>query len=462
MASHILTDGAAPHVRRRWYRQLYVWVLVAMVLGAATGLIAPNIGTSLEILGDSFVSLLTMLLGPIVFCMVVGGIAAVADLRQVGKVALRSILYFEVVTTVALLLGLVVVNIVRPGSGLNVSASSLTLSKDVAAKAELAQSQSWTHYFTQLIPDNVVASFADGAILQILVFSVLVGLALAVLGERARPVARGIELLNDVVFTVVRFVTYLAPIGVFGAMAYTTGHFGASMLGGLVRLILTFYGTAVLFIVVVLGGILLLMGLNPVRTLRYFTDEVLLALGASSSEVAIPGIVRKLENVGVSKGTAGISVSAGYSFNLDGTCIYLTLATMFIAQAMGINLSFGQQVIILSVMLLSSKGTAGVTGGGFVMLAATVSSLGLIPVAGVMLVFGVDRFMSECRAVVNVLGNAVAGLVVSCWQGEITPAGANSITSGRAPGALTDPEGDQLEPPPPVGLHESPAPSITG
>jgi aerobic C4-dicarboxylate transport protein len=437
--------GGRTQARGRWYRQLYVWVLIGMVLGAATGLIAPKFGKSLEILGDSFVSLLTMLLGPIIFCMVVGGIGAVANLRQVGKVALRSVLYFEVVTTIALLLGLVVVNLVRPGAGLNIAAGSLAISDDVAEKTAAGESLQWTHYFTQLIPENIVKSFADGALLQVLFFSVLMGVAIAVLGERARPVARGIQTLNEILFTVVRFVTYAAPVGVFGAMAFTTASFGASLLGALVTLVLTFYGTAIVFVVVVLGAVLLLVGFAPMRTFRYFKDEVLLALGASSSEVAIPGIVRKLENVGVSKGTAGISVSAGYSFNLDGTCIYLTLATMFIAQALGIHLSFGQQVVMLLVMLLSSKGTAGVTGGGFVMLAATISSLGLIPVAGVMLVFGVDRFMSECRAVVNVLGNAVAGLVVSRWQGEIQPAQVGAIMSGSKPGVLAEPPERAIE-----------------
>jgi aerobic C4-dicarboxylate transport protein len=438
MADQSTAPPAAAPARTPWYRQLYVWVLVAMVLGAVTGLLAPEVGASLEVLGDTFVSLLTMVLGPIIFCMVVGGIAAVADLRQVGKVALRSIVYFEIVTTIALVLGLFVVNLVRPGAGMGVDAGSLTVSEEVAERAEAGQALEWTDYFTQLVPENIVGSFAEGAILQILFFSVLFGIALAVIGEPARPIARGIERLSQVLFRVVRFVTYAAPIGVFGAMAATTGQFGAATIGALLALIATFYGTSLVFVLVVLGGVLLMVGLSPVRTYRYFKAEVLLALGASSSEVAIPGIVRKLENLGVSKGTAGISVSAGYSFNLDGTCIYLTLSTMFIAQALGIELSIGEQVLLLLVMLLSSKGTAGVTGGGFVMLTTTVSSFSLIPVSGVMLVFGIDRFMSECRAVVNALGNAVAGLVISRWQGEIRPADVRAIMSGREPGLVTE------------------------
>jgi aerobic C4-dicarboxylate transport protein len=424
--------------RRRWYRRLYVWVLVGMALGAATGLVVPEFGRSLEVLGDTFVRLLTMLLGPIIFCMVVGGIAAVANLRQVGKVALRSIVYFEVVTTVALLLGLAVVNVVQPGAGMGVDAAALTLSDDVAERADAARSLEWTDYFTQIVSHNIVGSFAEGAVLQILFFAVLFGIALAVIGEPARPIARGIDRLSQVLFTIVRLVTYAAPVGVFGAMAYTMGTFGAATLGALLELIGTFYVTSVVFVVVVLGSVLIMVGLNPLRTFRYFRSEILLALGASSSEVAIPGIVRKLENVGVSKGTAGISVSAGYSFNLDGTCIYLTLSSVFIAQALGIDLSFGDQIVMLLVMLLSSKGTAGVTGGGFVMLMTTVSSLPFIPVSGVMLVFGIDRFMSECRAVVNALGNAVAGIVIARWQGETTAAGISAIMSGRRAGVVGD------------------------
>ncbi|MFC4562453.1 cation:dicarboxylate symporter family transporter [Nocardiopsis mangrovi] len=426
-------------IRRGWYRRLYVWVLAGMVLGAATGLIAPEFGRSLEVLGDTFVSLLTMVLGPIIFCMVVGGIAAVADLRQVGKVALRSIVYFEIVTTIALVLGLSVVNLVRPGDGMGVDADALTVSDEVAEGTEAGRDLHWTDYFTQLVPDNIIGGFAEGAVLQVLFFAVLFGIALVVIGEPARPIARGIESLSRVLFTIVRFVTYAAPVGVFGAMAYTTGSFGAATIGALLKLIATFYATSAVFVVVVLGSVLLLAGLNPLRVLRYFRSEVLLALGASSSEVAIPGIVRKLENVGVSKGTAGISVSAGYSFNLDGTCIYLTLSAMFIAQALGIDLSFGEQLLLLAVMLLSSKGTAGVTGGGFVMLTTTVSSLSMIPLSGVMLVFGIDRFMSECRAVVNALGNAVAGLVIARWQGEITAADATAIMSGRGQGRAAGP-----------------------
>ncbi|WP_226366454.1 cation:dicarboxylate symporter family transporter [Pseudonocardia sp. ICBG162] len=429
---------SAGHPRTPWYRQLYVWVLAGMALGALTGLVEPAFGRSLEFLGDAFVGLLTMVLGPIILCMVVGGIASVASLRQVGAVALRSIVYFEVVTTAALVLGLLAVNLVRPGAGMGADAGALALDPDVEQHIETGRAVEWTDHLTQIVPDNVVGSFAEGAVLQILLFAVLFGIALAVIGEPARPVARGIEQLSRVLFTVVRFVTYAAPVGVFGAMAYTTGTFGAATIGSLLALVATFYVTSIVFVVVVLGSVLLLVGLHPLRTFRYFRSEILLALGASSSEVAVPGIVRKLENAGVSKGTAGITVSAGYSFNLDGTCLYLTLSSVFIAQALGIDLSIGDQIVMLLVMLLSSKGTAGVTGGGFVMLTTTVSSLPFLPVSGVMLVFGIDRFMSECRAVVNALGNAVAGLVVSRWQGETTAADVTAIMSGRRPGLLPE------------------------
>jgi aerobic C4-dicarboxylate transport protein len=432
-----VSRGVVSLRKPRWYQRLYVWVLIGMTAGIAVGFLAPGFGASLEPVGDGFIALITMLLGPIVFCMVTAGIAAVGDLRRLGAVALRSLVYFEVVTVVAMLLGLVAVNLVRPGADLRVDAASLEVSESASDRISAATGLHWSDYFIQLIPSNIVESFATGSVLQILVFSVLFGVALTAVGEPGRAVARGIEKLSTVLFTVVRFVTYLAPIGVFGAMAYTVGANGAAVIGGLVKLIGTFYATSAVFVVVVLGGVLLLVRLNPLSTLRYFREEILLALGASSSEVALPGIVRKLENVGVEKGTAGVSVSAGYSFNLDGTSIYLSLTTVFIAQALGIDLDPGQQLLLLAVMLLSSKGTGGVTGGGFVMLSATVSATGLVPVAGTMLVLGIDRFMSECRAVVNSFGNAVAGLVIARWQGEITPESANAIMSGRSPGVLS-------------------------
>lgn len=417
--------------RSRWFQRLYVWVVAGMVAGVVVGFLAPEFGASLEPVGDAFIALITMLLGPIIFCMVVSGIAAVSNLRKLGAVAMRSLIYFEIVTTIAMIFGLVAVNVVRPGADLRVDPASLEVTAAAAERIDAAKGLQWSDYFTQLIPSNIVESFATGSILQILVFSVLFGIALTVVGEPAKVVARGVDRLSMVLFTIVRFVTYLAPIGVFGAMAYTVGAHGAAVITGLLKLIGTFYVTSALFIVIVLGGVLLLARLNPLYTLRYFREEVLLALGASSSEVALPGIIRKLERVGVDKGTAGVTVSAGYSFNLDGTSIYLSLTTVFIAQALGIDLDLGQQLVLLVIMLLSSKGTGGVTGGGFVMLNATVASTGLVPIAGTMLVLGIDRFMSECRAVVNSLGNAVAGLVIARWQGEITPAGANAIMSGR-------------------------------
>lgn len=432
--------------RRPWYSHLYVWVLIAMAFGTAFGLIWPETGKALKPLGDAFVSLLTMTLGPLVLCMVVAGISAVANLGSVGRVALRSIIYFELVTTIALGLGLLAVNVVRPGAGFHANADSLEMTEKVADGVAAGKGLAWYDYFLQIIPSNIVASLAEGAILPILFFAILFGISLQLMGERGRPIARGVERLGEALFQVVRIIVWAAPVGVFGAMAYTAGNFGAASLSALLKLILTFYATSAVFIAVVLGGILLAIGLRPWRVLRYFRDEVLLALGASSSEVALPGIVRKLENLGVSKSTAGISVTAGYSFNLDGTCIYLTLTTVFIAQALGVELSVGQQIMLLLVMLLASKGTAGVTGGGFVMLTTSVSALGLFPVAGVMLVFGIDRFMSECRAVVNSLGNAVAGLVIGRWQGEIRPAQVHAIMSDERPGFTVEPHPDDLIP----------------
>lgn len=437
--------------RPRWFQHLYVWVLAGMIAGIIVGFLAPEFGASLEPVGDAFIALITMLLGPIIFCMVVAGIAAVRDLRKLGAVAMRSLIYFEIVTTIAMIFGLVAVNIVRPGADLRVDPASIEVSAAAEERIDAATGMHWSDYFTQLIPSNIVESFATGSILQILVFSVLFGIALTVVGEPAKAVARGVERLSAVLFTIVRFVTYLAPIGVFGAMAYTVGAHGAAVIAGLLKLIATFYTTSALFIVIVLGGVLLLVRLNPLHTLRFFREEVLLALGASSSEVALPGIVRKLERIGVDKGTAGVTVSAGYSFNLDGTSIYLSLTTVFIAQALGIDLDLGEQLLLLVIMLLSSKGTGGVTGGGFVMLNATVAATGMVPVAGTMLVLGIDRFMSECRAVVNSLGNAVAGLVIARWQGEVTAASANATMSGRDTSAIGGQHEDQHDDRPAIG-----------
>ncbi|QBJ97088.1 cation:dicarboxylase symporter family transporter [Rhodococcus sp. ABRD24] len=423
-------------IRKDWYRQLYVWVLIAMASGAVFGLVTPDVAVELKPIGEAFVDLLTMVIGPIVFCMVVGGVASAGSMKRLGGVAGRSLIYFEIVTTIALLLGLLAVNLIQPGAGMNADADDLEVSEKVQSSIEAGGQLHWYDYILQVIPSNIVEAFAENLILQILVFSVLFAAALLAMGDTGRQIAGSITRVGDALFKVVQIVMWVAPVGVFGAMAYTVGNYGAATLGALAALVGTFYLTSLIFVLVVLGGILAAIGLKPFLVWRYLKDEILLALGASSSEVALPGIVRKLEAAGVPKSTAGVTVGAGYSFNLDGTSIYLTLSTVFIAQALGIDLTLEQQLVMIGTMLLTSKGTAGVTGGGFVMLTTTVSSLSFIPTAGVMLVLGIDRFMSECRAVVNSLGNAVAGLVVARWQREIDPSDvcarmADYIASGR-------------------------------
>ncbi|TDC77604.1 cation:dicarboxylate symporter family transporter [Streptomyces hainanensis] len=419
--------------RTPWYRRLFAWVWLGMAAGALVGWASPDAGRALEPLGDGFVGLMTMALAPIVFCMVVSGITSVGSFRRTGRIAGKALLYFELTTTTALLFGLLAVNLLRPGDRMHADADALRLSDEVASRIEPAQDLAWHERLLHAVPTNVVDSFARGEVLQVLVFAVLFGVALTALGERGRGVAEGVERLGEALFGVVRIVMYAAPLGAFGAMAYTVGAFGTATLHALGWLIGVFYVTSAVFVVVVLGGVVaLVVGLNPWHVLRHFREETLTALGASSSDVAVPGVIRRLRTLGVPRAEAGVTVGAGYSFNLDGTCVYLTLSAMFLAQALGLDLSFGEQVGLVVVMLLTSKGTAGVTGGGFVMLASSLSSSGVIPVAAVMIVFGVDRFMSECRAVVNVLGNAVAGLVVSRWEGTLDRERAAAVLRGEA------------------------------
>lgn len=446
--------GVAAPVHKPWYRHLYVWVLAGMLAGALVGLVAPDFGASLQVMGDVFIALLTMVIGPLMFVMIVSGIGAVGDLRGIGAVALRSIAYFQVTTVLALLFAVTAVTLVRPGDGLTIDVGQLDVSDEVSEASAEASTASWSDYVVEMFPENIVASFAEGELLHILIFAVLCGIGLATLGERGRSVARAVDRLGEVLFAIVRLVLYAAPFGVFGAMAYTVGHFGVDAIVSLLKLIGTFYGTSIAFVVVVLGGALLLVRLNPIHVVRYFKDEILLALGASSSEVALPGIVRKLTAVGVRRGTAGMSVSAGYSFNLDGQSIYIVLAGVFISQAVGIELGVGQLLLLLLLVMVMANGTGGVTGGGFVLLTVTLAAFPVIPVAGVMIVFGIDRFMSECRAVVNSFGNAVAGLVIARWQGEVTAAEVNAIMAGRVPAVAAE-DHQQAEPvePEPVGAR---------
>jgi len=401
----------------RLLRTLYFQVLLGILLGGLLGYFQPGLGAQLKPLGDAFVALIKMLIGPIIFATVVVGLAGMGDLRRAGKVGLRALVYFEVVTTLALVVGLVVANIFTPGAGMHATPATLD-AKSVAAYATAAQSLGLVDTLLHLIPRTFVAAFVDGDILQVLLVSVLFGLALNRLGEHGRPVQNLLNEVARVFFGMVALVTTFAPLAAAGAMAFTVGKFGAGALTQLAQLMLCVYLTCAVFIFVVLGAIAHAAGFSLRKILRLIKDELLLVVGTSSSETALPGLMAKMEQVGCARPTVGLVVPAGYSFNLDGTCIYLTLAALFVAQATDTPMSLGQQLGLLGVLLITSKGAAGVTGSGFITLAATLATTGGIPVAGIALILGVDRFLSEARAVTNFIGNAVGTLVVSRWNGD--------------------------------------------
>jgi len=401
----------------RLLRTLYFQVLLGILLGGLLGYFQPGLGAQLKPLGDAFVALIKMLIGPIIFATVVVGLAGMGDLRRAGKVGLRALVYFEVVTTLALVVGLVVANVCTPGAGMHADPAALD-AKSVAAYATAAQSLGLVDTLLHLIPRTFVAAFVDGDILQVLLVSVLFGLALNRLGEHGRPVQNLLNEVARVFFGMVALVTTFAPLAAAGAMAFTVGKFGAGALTQLAQLMLCVYLTCAVFIFVVLGAIAHAAGFSLRKVLRLIKDELLLVVGTSSSETALPGLMAKMEQVGCARPTVGLVVPAGYSFNLDGTCIYLTLAALFVAQATDTPMSLGQQLGLLGVLLITSKGAAGVTGSGFITLAATLATTGGIPVAGIALILGVDRFLSEARAVTNFIGNAVGTLVVSRWNGD--------------------------------------------
>ena len=392
----------------RLLRSLYFWVIVAIVVGVFLGHYYPDTAVSLKPLADGFVKLIKMIIGPVIFCTVVLGIAGMENLKAVGRTGALALMYFEVLSTVALVIGLVVVNVFAPGEGMNRDASTLTY----AAPGNL---ETVTQFLLGIIPDTMVGALTKPDILPVLFIAILGGFALQLSGDRGRPVFALIESASRVLFIVVGMIMWLAPIGALGAMAFTIGKFGIGSLKELGALMLCFYGTCLLFIFGVLGAVAALHGFSILRFLRYIGGELLIVLGASSSEAALPRMMAKLESLGAHKSVVGLVIPAGYSFNLDGTSIYLTMATLFIAQATNVHLDLAQQLGILAVLLLTSKGAAGVTGSGFIVLAATLSTVGTIPVAGVALILGIDRFMSEARALTNVIGNGVATLVVAKW-----------------------------------------------
>ncbi len=420
---HPAPDAPAPSKKRD---TLYLQVLAAIALGILVGWQKPEWGIALQPLGDGFIKLIKMIIAPIIFVTIVGGVAGVSDLKRLGKVGVRALLYFVTLTTVALVIGLVVANVVRPGAGMHIDAGKLD-TKDVAGYIRQGESQSAVAFFLHLIPKTFVGAFAEGEILQVLLLALLFGFALAHLGEKGRPVMDLLQRLAQVLFRMVWIITRLAPVGAFGAMAYTIGKFGPETLKSLGLLLLTVYITCALFIVVVLGGVARAAGFRFWKVIRHIKDEIFLQLGTSSSEAAMPGLMQKLEGIGCGKPVVGVVVPAGYSFNLDGTCIYLTCSALFLAQATDTPMTLMNQVGLLAVMLLTSKGAAGITGSGFIVLAATISKTGDIPPAALALIFGIDRFMSEIRGLANLVGNAVATLVIAKWDGELDEQKAREI-----------------------------------
>ena len=416
---------------KRFSRSLYLQVITAVIIGALVGHFYPATGAQMKPLGEGFIKLVKMLIAPIVFSTVVTGIAKMGDLKKVGRVGLKAIIYFEVLTTVALVIGLAVGKLLQPGAGMNVNPATLD-TKAIASYTAPSAHLSTMDFVMNIIPKDVADAFAKGEILQVLFFSILFGVALAGMkGDYAKVVLQFIDGLSAVLFKIVGIVMRVAPLGAFGAMAFTVGKYGVKTLLSLAKLIGTFYTTSLLFVIVMLGLVMLLCRLNLFKFLRYIKEEILIVLGTSSSESALPLMMRKMEKLGCGKPVVGLVVPMGYSFNLDGTSIYLTLATLFIAQATNTHVTMVQELEILAVLLLTSKGAAAVTGGGFITLAATLSAVGNIPVAGLTLLLGVDRFMSEARAITNLIGNGVASVAVSRWEGELDLERARAVLDGK-------------------------------
>ncbi len=425
--------------RKPLYKSLYVQVLFAVIVGVMLGHFAPEVGAKMKPLGDGFIKLIKMIIAPIIFCTVVVGIAGMEDMKKVGKTGGLALLYFEIVSTLALIIGLVVVNVLQPGSGMHVDPNTLD-TKGIAAYTEPGKMQGTVDFLLHVIPTSVVDAFAKGEILQVLLFSVLFGFALHKFGGRGTMVFDFIEKFSHVLFDIVGIIMKVAPIGAFGAMAFTIGKYGVSSLFSLGKLMGAFYLTCLLFVFVVLGIISRLHGLCFVKCVRYFKEGLLVVLGTSSSESVLPRMMEKMENLGARKSVVGLVIPTGYSFNLDGTSIYLTMAAVFISQATDTPMTLTQQLTLLAVLLLTSKGAAGITGSGFIVLAATLSAVGHVPVAGLALILGIDRFMSEARALTNLVGNGVATLVVAKWTGDLDMDKLDHGLNNPSPAEADEPE----------------------
>jgi len=426
---------AAPARPQKWYKILYVQVIFAIIIGILLGHFKPEIGEAMKPLGDGFIKLVKMIIAPVIFLTVTSGIAAMSDLKKVGRVTGKAMIYFLTFSTLALIIGMIVSHIVQPGAGMNIDPKSLD-GGAVAQYVTKAHDSTVTGFLMNIIPTTLVSPFVTGDILQVLFVAVLFGIALAMVGPKAKPVLDLINAVTTPVFRLVAMLMKFAPIGAFGAMAFTIGKYGIESVVNLAMLVGTFYATSILFVLVVLGGVARYNGFSIIRLVRYIREELLLVLGTSSSEAALPTLMQKMERAGCSKSVVGLVVPTGYSFNLDGTNIYMTMAALFIAQACNIPLSLGDQILLLLVAMLSSKGAAGVTGAGFITLAATLSVVPTVPVAGMALILGVDRFMSECRALTNLVGNATASIVVARWEGELDKDQLDRAMAGEV---MTDP-----------------------
>ena len=413
-----------------YLRHLYVQVLIAIAIGILVGHFWPETGAALKPLGDSFIRLVKMIIAPVIFLTIVTGIAHMQGMGTLGRVAGKAFAYFLTFSTLALVVGLVVANVVQPGAGMNIDPATLDASK-VAEYAGKAQETTLVGFLLDIIPSTLPSPLAEGEILQVLLVAILFGIALSLVGEKGRPMLDLLESASHVLFRLVAMLMKLAPLGALGAMAFTIGKYGIASLIGLASLVLTFYATSLLFVIVVLGAVGLAAGFSIFRLIAYLKAELLLVLGTSSSETALPSLIEKMERAGCRKEIVGLVVPAGYSFNLDGTNIYMTLAALFIAQATGVHLSLEEQLLLLGVAMLSSKGAAGITGAGFITLAATLSIVPSVPVAGMALILGVDRFMSECRSLTNFIGNAVATIVVSAWEGGLDRERLNAAMAGK-------------------------------
>jgi aerobic C4-dicarboxylate transport protein len=415
---HFALGLAMTKTRRPWYSVLYIQVLIAIAIGIFIGHFWPDLGKALKPLGDGFISLIKMMIGPVIFCTVVHGIGSMRDLKKVGRVGVKTLFYFEAVSTIALIIGLIVGEVLQPGKGFNIDVASLD-PKAVAGYVTKAKEEGIVAHLLAIIPDTFMSAFAKGDLLQVLLIAILSGFAISRLGDLGEKINNVIDAMAQIFFGIIRIIVRAAPIGALGAMAFTVGAYGVASLVNLLQLIATFYLTSLLFVLVVLGTIARFAGFSILRFLGYIKDELLIVLGTSSSETVLPHMIQKMEHLGASKSAVGLVIPTGYSFNLDGTNIYMTLATLFLAQATNTHLTLGHLLGILVIAMVTSKGASGVTGAGFVTLAATLAIVPDVPIESLAILVGIDKFMSECRALTNLVGNGVATIVISRWEGEL-------------------------------------------